>query len=83
MLYYFISEVRSGYWMGWNFFLFLKKYSVTLAPILSLIFNQCFQLGIFPSSLKNAIIHPIFKSGDGSSVNNYRPIAVLPSLSKF
>lgn len=61
----------------------LKRYSNHLAPILSHIFNLCFEHGVFPSALKKAIIHPIFKSGDRSSPNNYRPIAVLPSLSKI
>lgn len=32
---------------------------------------------------KRALIHPIYKSGNRSSVNNYRPISVLPVLSKI
>lgn len=70
---------------GWDGIssIILKRYSNQLAPILSHIFNLCFEHGVFPSALKKAIIHPIFKSGDRSSPNNYRPIAVLPSLSKI
>ncbi|XP_063891880.1 uncharacterized protein LOC135117215 [Helicoverpa armigera] len=34
-------------------------------------------------ALKKAIIHPIYKSGDRNCVNNYRPISVLPALSKI
>ena len=39
-------------------------------------------MGIFPVCLKNARVIPIFKSGDAKSVKNYRPISMLPFLSK-
>ena len=39
--------------------------------------------GIFPSELKTAMIVPIFKAGDPTLVNNYRPVSVLPSISKI
>ena len=32
---------------------------------------------------KSARISPIFKNGDGSDVNNYRPISILPVISKL
>jgi hypothetical protein len=38
--------------------------------------------GVVPSSLKIAKITPIFKSGGMSLPGNYRPISVLPTLSK-
>ena len=38
--------------------------------------------GIFPESLKIAKVTPVFKSGDNSLLGNYRPISVLPVLSK-
>jgi hypothetical protein len=37
---------------------------------------------IFPDVLKVAKIVPIFKKGDNTNMNNYRPIALLPVLSK-
>lgn len=39
--------------------------------------------GVFPDLLKNAKVEPIFKNGDNLSINNYRPISVLPVLSKI
>ena len=45
--------------------------------------NLCLQQGIFPTSLKKAIIKPIYKAGDKQIFNNYRPISLLPVLSKL
>ena len=61
---------------------FIKQYKRYLIPPLTYIFNLCFSKGIFPNVLKQAVVHPIYKSGDKSCINNYRPIALLPSLSK-
>lgn len=52
-------------------------------PPLTYIFNLILSVGKFPNVFKKAIIHPIFKGGDGSRVNNDRPITVLPALSKI
>ena len=51
--------------------------------ILTDIINQCFTQATFPSSLKCAYITPIYKKGDSSIPSNYRPISVLPTLSKL
>ena len=37
----------------------------------------------FPDSLKRADVTPVHKKGDTSLMNNYRPISVLPTLSKL
>ena len=39
--------------------------------------------GIFPSILKNAKVSPIYKTGARCLTTNYRPISVLPTLSKL
>jgi len=39
--------------------------------------------GIYPEKLKFSLIKPIYKSGDKSSLSNYRPISLLPVLSKI
>lgn len=41
-----------------------------------------FETGIFPDSLKIARICPIHKGGAEGDISNYRPISVLPVLSK-
>ena len=37
----------------------------------------------FPTSLKSAVITPIYKKGDLTDKTNYRPISILPLLSKI
>ena len=45
--------------------------------------NRSFVTGIFPSELRIANVVPIFKSGDDMVFSNYRPVSVLPVLSKI
>ena len=53
-----------------------------IVPYLTHTFNLCLAQGIFPSCFKKAIVVPIFKSGNRFLFNNYRPIVLLPILSK-
>ena len=39
--------------------------------------------GIFPDSFKKSIIIPSFKKGESSLLINYRPISLLPTISKI
>ena len=55
---------------------------MTLAPILSNLINKSLAQGLFPQSLKRANILPIFKSKDKQNIANYRPISILPVISK-
>lgn len=61
---------------------FLKMSKDILVRPLTRLINLCIDYGIFPTAFKKAIIHPIHKSGDKHSLNNYRPISILTSLSK-
>jgi hypothetical protein len=53
-----------------------------LVPLITHICNLSFKQGIFPNILKTALITPVFKAGDRASVGNYRPISILPTISK-
>ena len=53
-----------------------------IAPI-TLIVNQMLTTSIFPNSLKIAKVKPLYKKGDANSRDNYRPISLLPSISKI
>ena len=46
-------------------------------------FNNSLFSSNFPSHLKKATITPIFKKKDRDNVENYRPVSILPSLSKI
>jgi hypothetical protein len=61
----------------------LKLSLDVIAPYIVKIVNQSFRQSKFPDSMKTAKIVPIFKSGSPTDKNNYRPIAILPVLSKI
>ena len=50
---------------------------------LTLIINQMLHTGMYPNAFKIAKVIPIFKTGDPSLLTNYRPISLLPTLSKI
>ena len=60
----------------------LKEIKYIIAQPLSLVVNQAFNTGVFPSKLKLAKVIPLFKKVDKTSLENYRPISLLPCMSK-
>ena len=66
-----------------SIYLILLKTSInSIANPLTCISNQSFKTGRFPSKLKVAKNIPSFKKGDEHDFNNYRPISLLPPISK-
>ena len=61
----------------------LKYISKDILDILTHIVNQSLCTGIFPDSLKVAKITPIFKKENPHITDNYRPISLLPAISKI
>ena len=53
------------------------------ANVLVSSFNDSIEKSNFPSILKNASITPVFKKGDKNSKDNYRPVSILPNISKM
>jgi hypothetical protein len=61
----------------------LKKVSHSILKPITHIFGCSLTTGVVPSKLKIAKVIPVFKSGDASDINNYRPISLLSSFSKI
>jgi hypothetical protein len=60
----------------------LKEVKGYVALPLSDIINASFEQGVYPDLMKEAKINSLFKKGDNSDTNNYRPISILPAFSK-
>lgn len=54
-----------------------------ISPHLALIFNESIDKCVFPDLMKVSKVLPLFKSGERSDPNNYRPISILPTFSKI
>ena len=61
----------------------LKENFDILAPKILLDFNSSIETGTFPNNPKLADITPIFKDSDKHNKSNYRPVSILPALSKI
>ena len=60
----------------------LKAASHIIAPSLTVIFKQSLSTGIYLNDWKLARVSPIYKSEDRKKCENYRPISILPIISK-
>ena len=62
---------------------FLKDGTTVLAKSISQICNLSVKYSIFPSDCKIAKLKPLFKKGSKTDPQNYRPISLLPLVSKI
>jgi hypothetical protein len=61
----------------------LKECASQLTQSITLLFNESLRSGIIPKSWKQANIVPLHKKGNKHHANNYRPISLLPVISKI
>ena len=60
--------------LKWNFDI--------ITPAITECYNQNIKNSTFPNELKNANISPVLKKKDRHGKSNYRPVSILPLLSK-
>ena len=60
----------------------IKVNSDIFADILYEVYNRSLEVGTFPSSMKLANVTPVYKKGSQSDKGNYRPVSILPNLSR-
>ena len=61
----------------------LRAAASAIAPSLTEIFNMSIDSNRFPSDWKTARVIPLFKNGQRSVLDNYRPISIVPVVSKI
>ena len=62
---------------------FLRESADLIAEHLCSIVNKSIVAGIFPDEWKLSKVTPLFKQGNRSNLNNYRPISVIPVVAKI
>ena len=60
----------------------LKQNVDVCTPIMKDILNSAFDNNKFPDELKLADVYSVFKKLDSAKKTNYRPVSVLPTVSK-
>ena len=61
----------------------IKQAKAELLPAITHMINLSLKQSKFPTQFKKAKVVPLHKSGDALNPKNYRPVAILPILSKL
>ena len=61
--------------------IFIKRLAVCMLRPICMLFNLSVNSGVMPIIWKKSFITPIFKSGNRSNVESYRPITILSTIS--
>ena len=60
-----------------------KRFKMTLVPALAKIVNECIRQSYYPQRWKTGVISPIPKKGDLHEVCNWRPVVLMPVVSRI
>ena len=61
----------------------IKIAGAAIVPSLTKLFNTCLVNKRVPSDWKKANVIPLHKKDDRDALNNYRPVSILPAISKL
>ena len=61
----------------------LRQCADELAHPLTMLFNHCWRTSRWPSAWKVSNVVPVHKKNDKTVAKNYRPVSLLPVLSKM
>lgn len=61
----------------------IKTIAHVIGDALVHVFNLCFTSGVYPDILKIAKVIPLYKKGNNTLPENYRPISLLPIINKL
>ena len=61
----------------------IKQVIPNIVKPLTYICKRSFLEGCFPDGMKISKVVQVFKAGDKSELNNYRPISILPQFTKI
>ena len=61
---------------------FLQMLINYICPSITYLINCCLRQGVMPKIWKSAKVTALFKSGDKENMDNFRPISILPAISK-
>lgn len=67
---------------GWNINIVKIVIDACVEPLTG-IFNKCVEKEVFADELKIVRVVPVYKKGYVESVDNYKPISILPTISKI
>jgi hypothetical protein len=81
----YLNKMKTNKATGWDLLpsRLLKIGSNVLCNSICDMINMSFTTCSFPNSLKCAEISPILKKGNALEISNYRPVSVLPNISKI
>ena len=60
----------------------LKSIETEILKLITLIINQSLETGMFPDAFKTSKVTQLYKKGDKTNLNNYRPISILSTIYK-
>lgn len=77
-----MDDKKSCGWDDIPISIFKKNIDLWAIP-LATFFNKCYEQEVFPDQLKIAKVLPVYKKGCRTNIKNYRPISLLPTISKI